>query len=268
MQFSDNKDIPFLKKLWKDTFGDSDQFINLFFDKIYPQCRVITVKSDNQLAGMTYLIPAELQGKTFYYGYAVAVSPAFRGKGLCKNMHKEIKELCKKENAVYGLFPANEKLTEFYQSIGLRPMYGLFENIYHKTNTSSPIQTENCSAKEYMQIRNQYYKNNTVRWPQAYWEIQRQTILENGGIWKKMTYNGTPHIFCGYKKKGTLVLSENTFLQKQEFQNLYNNLCETFHVSQIKYFTVRETENSVGYKTNIYGYAKQQEIYCNMFLND
>lgn len=93
--------LPQLKKLWREAFGEEEDFMEAFFSAAYaPQrCRVVT--EGNTVAAMVHWLDGEYLGRQYAYLYAVAtkgisrqgpVQRAFNGHprtadpaGLCRS---------------------------------------------------------------------------------------------------------------------------------------------------------------------------------------
>ena len=80
----DDRDIPALRQLWQEAFGDDDAFLELFYTFGFApdRCRCVTV--DGKVAAALYWFDCQYQGRPLAYLYGVATRKAFRGKGLCR----------------------------------------------------------------------------------------------------------------------------------------------------------------------------------------
>lgn len=118
--------IPALRRLWKEAFGDTDEFLDLFYDVAYmpDHCRLITI--EKEVVAALYWFDAYRKSNTedgpkkkVAYIYAVATAKSHQGLGYCHKLmestHQHLKEN-QYEAAV--LAPANEKLFLLYQHMG------------------------------------------------------------------------------------------------------------------------------------------------------
>jgi hypothetical protein len=66
--------IPALRGLWKEAFGDSDDFLDMFWRTAfsYDRCRCVTV--DGEVAAALYWFDCECRGERVAYIYAVATA--------------------------------------------------------------------------------------------------------------------------------------------------------------------------------------------------
>lgn len=80
-------DIPALKALWKQAFGDTDAEIDSFFQTVYPEATGFCAEEDGAVIAMLFALPLTLahgeEMQKAAYLYAVATDEAFRGRGVC-----------------------------------------------------------------------------------------------------------------------------------------------------------------------------------------
>ena len=113
--------IPSLKLLWKEAFGDTDEFINMFFSTAFStdRCRCVTLNG-NIIAAL-YWFNCQYNNKPIAYLYAVATAKAYRGQGICHMLMKDTHQYLAKlgyEGVI--LVPGNEGLFKFYENIGYK----------------------------------------------------------------------------------------------------------------------------------------------------
>ena len=117
----DAKHIPYLRALWKEAFGDTDEFLDLFFETAFSPDRCRTVTIDGECAAALYFFDCICGGGKIAYIYAVATAEKHRGKGLCTRLmedtHKHLKALGYR-GAI--LVPGSKKLFDFYEKMGYR----------------------------------------------------------------------------------------------------------------------------------------------------
>ena len=110
-----------LKKLWKQAFGDSDAFIDTFFELAYSPDRCQYLTETGQLVSMLYWFDCTFKGKKIAYIYAVATHEAYRGKGLCRRLMETTHQRLKTQGYAGAiLVPANEALFRLYEKLGYR----------------------------------------------------------------------------------------------------------------------------------------------------
>ena len=105
------EEIPALKALWQEAFGDEQQDIDLFFETVYPNATGFCAEDGGELVSMLFALPQtivkeEKQLKCAYL-YAVATKKDRQGEGLCsallayaeKELRKRYVEDGRKKNA-------------------------------------------------------------------------------------------------------------------------------------------------------------------------
>lgn len=118
--------LPALKTLWKEAFGDTDDYLELFFSTAFSPSRCRCVTEDGQTAAMLYWFDCQVGKQAFAYLFAVATGKAFRGRGFCNALmadtHRHLKEL---GYAGAILVPAESSLFDFYGAMGYRTFGGV-----------------------------------------------------------------------------------------------------------------------------------------------
>lgn len=111
--------IPSLRSLWKEAFGDEDSFLDAFFANAYSPLRCRCITEDSTLAAALYWFDCTWQGKKVAYLYAVATAKAFRGKGLCHALIADTHALLKAAGyAGTVLVPGTKDLFSLYGKMG------------------------------------------------------------------------------------------------------------------------------------------------------
>ena len=110
-----------LKNLWKQAFGDPDDFIDMFFRVGYDpeRCRYLTV--DGHVAAALYWFDCSVEDQKWAYLYAIATDEAYRNRGLCRQlMAATHAHLQKNGYAGTILVPGSRALFDFYEKLGYR----------------------------------------------------------------------------------------------------------------------------------------------------
>ena len=120
---TDREDIPVLKALWKEAFGDEQQDIDLFFETVYPNAAGFCAEDGGALVSMLFALPQtmvrEEKQRRCAYLYAVATKKDRQGEGLCSALLSYAeKELRKRYFEALLLSPASEDLADFYAERG------------------------------------------------------------------------------------------------------------------------------------------------------
>ena len=106
--------------LWKTSFGDTDDFIRLWFDRVYKDEQTIVIEENGKVVSALQILPYEMTycGTTIPIGYICGVGtiPFERGKGLMSQlMHQAIKEMQNSDFALAVLIPATPGLFDLYR---------------------------------------------------------------------------------------------------------------------------------------------------------
>lgn len=111
-----------LRVLWQEAFGDSDTFLDAFFDTAFSprRCRCITERG-TVLAAL-YWFETTCEDQRFAYLYAVATAQSHRGRGLFSALLADTKHLLAEEG-FHGilLVPETENLGRMYEKLGFAP---------------------------------------------------------------------------------------------------------------------------------------------------
>ena len=118
---SQPEDIPQLRQLWKECFGDSDAFLDSFYTLAYSPARSLVLQRNDRILGVAYWFDCAMGSLPLAYVYAVAISPEVQGKGLgsalMEAIHRTLKE---KHYSGVLLVPGDEGLRRYYTHFGYR----------------------------------------------------------------------------------------------------------------------------------------------------
>lgn len=194
----EQRDIPRLRKLWQEAFGDGEDFLDGFFSAGFSPSRCRLVELQGRPAAVLYWFDCAFCGKKLAYIYGVATDKACRGQGLCRGLmihtHEQLRAL---GYSAAVLVPGNQKLFSMYDKLGYRafcPMHFAEISEGHR-----PFPVKELSACAYFS--------------------RRQTLLPDGGIAQESVgeflslfaefYGGEDWIAC--------LTRENEILCFQEF---------------------------------------------------
>lgn len=149
-----------LRTLWKQAFGDTDAFLDCFFETAYSPHRCRCVYVGDALAAMLYWFDCSWNGKKLAYLYAVATDPAFRGQGLCRALiedtHRHLQALGYDGSI---LVPRTEELFAMYEKLG----YTTCSHVREFTCAAgTPVALRQIAAEEYAARRRQFLPENGV----------------------------------------------------------------------------------------------------------
>ena len=153
--------IPQLRRLWKDAFGDTDDFLDIFFSRGFSpeRCRCIT--QNGTVLSALYWFDCSWNGKRLAYLYAVATHKQHQGKGLCRHLmedtHHHLRAL---GYAGAILVPSSAELFPLYEKLGYRTCS--YVQDFTCSAGGEPIPLKEVSPGEYAAIRRRLLPENSV----------------------------------------------------------------------------------------------------------
>ena len=145
--------IPGLRDLWKKAFGDTDEFLDLFFSTAYAPDRCRCIAQDAAVQSVLYWFDCELAGQKMAYIYAVATDPDCRGRGLCRMLMEDTAEILRsRDYAAAILLPQEEWLIQMYAGMGFTPCTTVTEKLFP---AGEAIPARRIGTAEYARLRRQ-----------------------------------------------------------------------------------------------------------------
>lgn len=149
-----------LKSLWQLAFGDSMEFIDLFFRTAYAPERCCFLTEENQITAALYWLDCEIAGQKQAYIYAVVTHPDHRGKGLCNQLMAKTHSLLKQQGYTGALLrPADPGLRQMYSKLGYQDCTTVSE--FHCA-AGTPIPLKKIGTEEYARLRRQFLPDKGV----------------------------------------------------------------------------------------------------------
>lgn len=143
-----------LKQLWQLAFGDSETFINFYFDNAYApeRCRYLT--EGPQVTAALHWLDGSYDGQTFAYIYAVATHPDFRGQGLCRKLMALTHETLRQQGYAGALLmPAETSLRQMYRKMGYRDCCTAAE---FTVSSGTAVPLREIGPEEYTALRRRF----------------------------------------------------------------------------------------------------------------
>ena len=190
--------IPQLRQLWQQAFGDTDEFLNVFFTTAYApeRCRCVTVTG--QVAAALYWFDCACQEQKFAYLYAVATGRAFQNQGLCRalmeNTHAHLQALGYR-GAI--LVPGSRQLFALYKKLRYRVCSYIQE--FSCAAGEDPVSLRPVGADEYAALRRQLLPAGGVTQEGATLSL----LAAQGGF-----YAGDGILLAATQAEGKLLCSE------------------------------------------------------------
>lgn len=266
IRFSKFSDISQLKHIWKVCFGDSDAYIETFFQRLYMPDQTVVACCKDKVFGVVYMLKALLGSTRFQYGYAIGVLPEYRGNSVCKKMLQFIKMQAATKNFVFGLHPANKKLASFYQRIGLNPMYQLKQvDDSNFCGSKTTFALADIGSKTYYNLRERAFPQ-IVSWDEQMLHYIISDVKNAGGFAKMIELCGEKRIILGRSIGDTLFVEETT-MTDDEIVDASPYLRHYFHAEHIVYTLPPSSSLSGETETTVFGFGKEDaRVYMNLFL--
>lgn len=153
--------LPQLRQLWKEAFGDTDAFLDIFFHRAYAPERSRCIIQDGQVVAALYWFDCRWEHRRLAYFYAVATAKSCRGQGLCRilmeDTHRHLRSsgydgciLVPQEAGLYGM----------YGKFGYRTCSRSRE--FSCTAGKEPITLQQVTPSEYAAARRALLPENAV----------------------------------------------------------------------------------------------------------
>lgn len=119
IRYTTQQDIPELRSLWKQAFGDGDALLDSFFSVAYAPDRSLCAYEDGKTVAMVYWFDCLWREHKIAYVYAVATDLEYRKRGICGKLMESLASRLKKQD-YYGilLVPATPELVGYYEKLG------------------------------------------------------------------------------------------------------------------------------------------------------
>ena len=123
------EDVPVQRELWKLAFGDSEAYLDNFYQNYYRPERVVVLEEDGVVRSMTawfdttFVVPSQGEYRTAYL-YAVATHPGCRGRGLAARLLAGA-DSCFRSLGISAVttVPAEPSLHKFFGTNGFRECF-------------------------------------------------------------------------------------------------------------------------------------------------
>ena len=212
-------DVPEQRLLWKLAFGDSDTYIDNFYDTYYQPERVLVLEEEGRVRSMTawfdttLVLPGTGEFRAAYL-YAVATHPDCRGKGLAGRLLAGADAYFRSlAIPVVTTVPAEPSLHSFFGRNGFQECFTLDQ---HTTSSAAlpanppGFSLSPLSPKDYNALRERILtKISHIAYSEEALTYQaRCSVLSGGGLYAADTGHGTV-IFCAEgMEDGRLMLKE------------------------------------------------------------
>lgn len=141
-----------LRALWKEAFGDTDEYLDIFFNVAYSPDRCRCAMEDDRVAAALYILDCACDGEDIAYIYAVSTAETYRGRGLCRMLMADTEEYLKSlgySGAI--LVPGSPGLFRMYEKMGYSVCSGIKE--FTCEADSEACELREITTKEYGRLR-------------------------------------------------------------------------------------------------------------------
>ena len=187
-----------LRKLWKEAFGDSEEFLDIFYRTGFHPSRCRCVTMGGKVVAALYWFDCSrnnaLPTKRIAYIYAVATLEEYRGQGLCHKLMQDTLNHLREagyEGAI--LVPAGEELSRFYHHMGYEPC--TFVNEFECIGQEMNISVRTIEKEEYATLRRKFLPEGGM-----IQEHENMDFLETMANF----YTGEDFLLAAYDEEGTL----------------------------------------------------------------
>lgn len=237
IQKADHSQIPQLKKIWSECFGDSDDYIDLFFKNRFGTSQAIAAVIEGKTVGAMYLLPVTAYEygnlKKGWYAYAIGILEKYRKKGIYAAIHSEICEYIKAHNQFYILCPANQKLYEYYRGLGFNDYACLAEITLFSDKGNDDYTLNSISPAEYVRERSSYFnEDGVILWDENAIEY---ALCENkfcGGFCAYLQNENSKYAVLARPQGDCMKILEST-VPTCHMQSVTNCICRKYRVNSV-----------------------------------
>lgn len=169
-----------LRRLWRQAFGDPEEFIDSFFAAGFAFDRCRCVFREGQPVAAVYRFDGTWQEKKVAYLYALAVEKDHRGQGLSRLLLADTHAALQRSGFSGAVLePATELLRGYYERLGYRSFGSRQEKIFHAAG--EPVQWCELGRLGYEQARKELMPAGGICQAGALTEfLQTQAVLCGG----------------------------------------------------------------------------------------
>lgn len=138
-----------IRNLWHTCFDDTEDFIKLYFDRVYNEDHSLTIEKDDLIVSALQMLPYTMlyQGTEILvsYIYGACTAPSERGQGLMRQLLQQAFEVMKsRQVAVSVLIPSDPWLFDYYREQGYTEAFNYTLNTY--VRPASAVQEPNITV--------------------------------------------------------------------------------------------------------------------------
>ncbi|GHU80634.1 hypothetical protein FACS1894191_6340 [Clostridia bacterium] len=217
MQRASREAMPRLAQLWKECFGDTEEFTGLIFARLIKPEQAFVSTEDGAIPAMMFYQPFKLKTHEGAckgaYIYGVATDPAYRGRGYSTGLLEYANGRLSREGyALSVLVPADGGLFDFYAKRG----YGVFSQLRHVAVnagdiaagaelSASPVRLEDMRS-----LREAHFTPSSgfVSWDEDYLRFTGDECIHSGGGIYLLEGTGARGYAVCYPEEGAVCVKE------------------------------------------------------------
>ncbi len=147
--------VPQLRALWRQAFGDGDAFLDAFFSLCFSPKRSRCVLRDTEVVSALYWFDFTCRGQKMAYLYAVTTREDCRHQGLCRALLTDTRNILEAQGYSAALLcPENESLARMYAGQGYLPVCKIAE--VTRAAGERPVFLRRVSPEEYALLRSRF----------------------------------------------------------------------------------------------------------------
>ena len=152
--------IPQLRLLWKEAFGDEDAFLDVFFTRAFSEKRSLCATENGILLGALYWMDCTAYGRKYAYLYAVATQASHRGQGVNRALMEKTHALLEAQGYAGAILVPAPGLASLYERYGYRYFGG--RDCLRVEGEDAPVAVRQLSENQYAKLRRTYLEDGAV----------------------------------------------------------------------------------------------------------
>lgn len=206
IRFAQPGEIEAQKNIWKQCFGDPDNYIDLYYSRKYKMDETVLLIAEEEIAAMLTILPAKVVSPEntsidTAILYAIATHPKYQKKGYASKLINYTTEYLYSQNKPFSLLvPATKQLFEFYRKQSYTDAFYTRQIQLSNKQVFSKDLMENYNCKlhpttpqQYNLIRNIRLKDRLfVSYPDEVIAYQKMISQESGADIYSIEINDIP----------------------------------------------------------------------------
>ena len=184
VSFIEKSDIPALKAMWTQAFGDPEELMDGFFSLLDGAGFGLVCRDGGRAVSMAYVLEGLSCGdRRCAYIYAVATLEEYRGRGLGAELMSACREKAMlRGSGVICTCPAEPSLYDWYAKVlDMAPVAYADERLFDKLS-STDLSVASLSAKEYGDLRERHFAGKPhVSFPAGFLAMEEMLCRVCGG---------------------------------------------------------------------------------------